>query len=283
MNKTERRKGFTLIELIVVIAILAILAFIAVPRVFTLIERSRIAADQATVRVLNSVTPVARINVSASDPFEDESKESEELIQFLVEEEYLASAVEPKSKDASFMWSFEDERWYLFSLTHSSVFLSLNDLMEGYLHSSGDYTGVLGFRPGAHTRFQGSATEVFIPKEVDGQAIKGIYQDFFRYGSDYRPGNKLTSISFDPDSEIKIIHARAFQDNNLTQVHFHDGLEEIHLRAFIGNDNLNKISIGSNVKIQDNAFGNRTDSFREAYKQHGAGSFIWDGENWIRE
>jgi len=54
----RKRKGFTLIELIVVIAILAILAAIAIPAFIGTLTRAKTAADQATERVIISAVKV---------------------------------------------------------------------------------------------------------------------------------------------------------------------------------------------------------------------------------
>ena len=53
-TKKRNKKGFTLIELIVVIAILGILAAIAIPRLTNLTNSSRVKADLATARVIES-------------------------------------------------------------------------------------------------------------------------------------------------------------------------------------------------------------------------------------
>jgi prepilin-type N-terminal cleavage/methylation domain-containing protein len=55
-EKSRRKKGFTLIELIVVIAILAILAVIAIPRLLGFQDRAKEQADKQTaVQIRNAV------------------------------------------------------------------------------------------------------------------------------------------------------------------------------------------------------------------------------------
>ena len=73
MLKNRKKKGFTLIELIVVIAILGILAAIAIPKFTGTQQRARLRAHNSNVRILQSAaqtyiaekgTPAANMNAT---------------------------------------------------------------------------------------------------------------------------------------------------------------------------------------------------------------------------
>ena len=146
--------------------------------------------------------------------------------------------------------------------------------------------------------YTGSLKNIFIPDNIDGTSINQIYQDVFKNAG-------LLTVSFADESEITRIHARAFYNNELTQIDFPDTLTQIDLwafkdnnltqinlpeslvsiqqKAFEGNE-LTKITIGSNVStIQSLALGANTEQFKEAYLEEGAGTYLWDGENWVKQ
>ncbi len=281
----KNNKGFTLIELIVVIAILGILTAIALPMLLGFVDQSKIVADQASVKNLNDVTPIFRTYVSGSDPFEDETKSNEELLQALVNAGYFASASKPQTKDASYSWSFDNQRWYF--LLENSYIISSSDgisIISSYGRLQGSYTG--------------SAPDILIPSVIDGFTVKYIYQDVFN-------GKNLIAVTFAENSEIIRIHARAFSNNQLAEIAFPKGLERIDLwafrnnnlteitlpstvqiieqRAFDGNS-LTKITIGNNISsIGNKAFGTNTEEFISAYNNGGAGTYIFVNGNWVKQ
>lgn len=54
MKKNNKKKGFTLVELVVVIAVLGILAAVAVPRLSGFQEKAKVSAHQVNIKTLEN-------------------------------------------------------------------------------------------------------------------------------------------------------------------------------------------------------------------------------------
>lgn len=93
MRNAKKRKGFTLIELIVVIVILGILAAIAIPRFMSQTDNAKNSAGEATARTLNSAVALYMVDEAANDakadPDLDAATDADGAYQALVEAELV--------------------------------------------------------------------------------------------------------------------------------------------------------------------------------------------------
>ncbi len=167
-----------------------------------------------------------------------------------------------------------------------------------YLITTADGIYVLNATGQLKGPYTGSATDIMIPYTVNGYTVKQIQQDVFN-------GKKLTSVVFVEDAQITRIHARAFNDNQLTNITLPAGLQRIDLWAFRNNqlteislpstmqtieqkafsgNNITKITIGSNVStIGNSVFDNDNEGFKAAYASGGAGTYVYTDGHWSKQ
>lgn len=85
MNTKKKKKGFTLIELVIVIAIIAILAAIAIPRYQKSKEKARDVAQKSNVSMLTTAATLRQSEMKEGDERvtwnEDNSKDYKDYIE----------------------------------------------------------------------------------------------------------------------------------------------------------------------------------------------------------
>lgn len=283
--RSDDRKGFTLIELIITMGILSVLTMIVTFSVGNYVNSAKLSTDLTNVRILNNVTQIYRYTNNDEDPFIDETNSSLNLMESLVINGFIQSSIEPLSKDTSFIWSFDDQKWYLIV---GQQFYTILDSDGLTVTNNGRLQG----------SFSSSEKDIKLMSSLSGTVIKELYQDIFK--------NKgLTSFVFSSDSQVTRIHARAFQNNELSTITFPDTLQRIDLLAFkdnnftelvlpesltqveqnaFQNNNITKITIGSKLNLIGNsAFGINHNGFVAAYQLGGPGTYVFINNTWIKQ
>lgn len=177
--------------------------------------------------------------------------------------------------------------------------LSTEQLEDGsYLITTEDGVYIVSALGRLQGPFTGDEKDIRIPNSMNGFALKEIYQDVFK-------GKSLTEVVFDAGSGLVRIHARAFQNNELSKVSLPDGLQRIDLRAFKDNNlteitlpssvriieqnafdgnNIQRVTIGANVtSIGSSVFSNNNEGFKSAYATGGAGTYVYVNGNWVKQ
>ena len=258
------KAGFTLVELLVVIVILGILASAAIITLGDKSEAAKHSVDLANVRMLNGATELFLMDRPANTLFSDPLASDEDRLSALVDNNYVLRKPLPQVKGNSFLWSIGDRLWVLEGPV--SGLLKIGEIT--WAGSSSDLGWI--------SNYSGTATDIVIPKELEGILIKQIQQDTFAYKG-------LNSIVFSPDSEISRIHRHAFRDNNLSELVLPPSVTRIDGRAFLNNPNLTRVSIGAGVTLEENVFRNN-DLFKTYYETQDsqAGTYVYDGTNWTK-
>lgn len=99
---TRKKKGFTLIELIIVIAIIAILAAIAIPKFGAAKQNADVAADKANAKIIATAVATAVANGEITSDSKDLSKLADADY-----DKYIDGGSVPKANIGTFTVSYD--------------------------------------------------------------------------------------------------------------------------------------------------------------------------------
>lgn len=245
-----------------VMAILGILTAIMIPTVNGYIDKANIATDISNLRSLNSVSQLFRLesNPITEDLFSGLTTDAAR-INALINNGYLDAEITPKQNDKFFTWMTDTQQWMLADERTTTT-------LTGVIMATGGHTGYI---KGSYT---GDEMNLVVPLELGGVDITHVYQDVFN-------GKGLTSIVFDSETTITEIHARAFNNNNLTEVSIPDSVKKLDYAAF-NNNPITKITIGADVTLESNVFRN-SNAFKDIYMAQGAGTYVYVNGTWVKQ
>jgi prepilin-type N-terminal cleavage/methylation domain len=267
----NNKKGFTLIEIIVVLVILAVLAAFTIPTMLGYISSSQ--------EKLCNITRMDMTRLYKTSLIGKEASATKIGFETFTKENWGSLSQCPAGGDYTYSVSLGADGKIAAEILcskHGTAHVLTSE--EAKIAKTEGMAGVLGFNPVGppHNDYTGSAKDIIIPKVLEGITVTGIWQEFFN--------NKgLTSVAFQSDSQLLQIHARAFQNNNLTEIKFPDSVTRIDVRAFYGNS-ITKITIGNGVAMEMNVFGDDNE-FRTAYEgpNGGAGTYIFADGKWEKQ
>ena len=96
--KNVKKKGFTIVELVIVVAVIAILAAVLIPTFSDLIKKANMSSDEVAVRNMNTI-------LAAEQVMDDNIKDVSKVRSILAQAGYNSDNLVPLSKDYKFYWS----------------------------------------------------------------------------------------------------------------------------------------------------------------------------------
>ena len=112
--RNTKKKGFTIVELVVVVAVIAILAAVLIPTFSGIIKKSRLNADEQTVTNMNKAVAEAES--------QEEFVFAADAVNALYAKGFNIGKLEPFSKGFHYAYDFESNQFYLLDATATVVF-----------------------------------------------------------------------------------------------------------------------------------------------------------------
>ena len=115
--KNLKKKGFTIVELVIVIAVIAVLAAVLIPTFSNLVRKAQESADQQLAKNLNTALTMAEAEGKEIDDFSD-------VLQILQDEGYVIANLNPTAEDNWYAWD---------SKTNQILYLNIANLLNNLI------------------------------------------------------------------------------------------------------------------------------------------------------
>ena len=134
--KLNKRKGFTIVELVIVIAVIAILAAVLIPNISNLVKKANASADESLVRNLNT---------ALSMDVEKHLTMSDALDKVLLNGGYELTTIVTKNKDNKILWDSKND---CFVYLNGSTIKYLPNTQEDKTVTDVDYFEIVELKDG---------------------------------------------------------------------------------------------------------------------------------------
>ena len=111
----SKKKGFTIVELVIVVAVVAILAAVLIPTFSSLVRKAQESADQQLAKNLNTALTIAEAEGKEIDDFSD-------VLQILQDEGYVISNLNPTAEDNWYAWDSKTNQILYLNSDFSIIF-----------------------------------------------------------------------------------------------------------------------------------------------------------------
>lgn len=130
--KNFKKKGFTIVELVIVIAVIAILSAVLIPTFSSLIKKANLSADQQAVRNMNSIASIGVVDGNYNNP--------SDVLDDLYANGFNLGKMKTYSKNFHYVYNFENKKFYLLDDMDNVIYPEdvSKDKLWGFYYNSVD-------------------------------------------------------------------------------------------------------------------------------------------------
>lgn len=163
--KNLKKKGFTIVELVIVIAVIAVLAAVLIPTFVNLTRKANISADTVLAKNLNTAA------ISA------DAKNFDEAIEAVRDAGYLVVNLNTKAKDCYFVWDEENDQFLLVDFSENLKVIYSNS--EPSVDKKNWFVAVSDAQKISEVLSEGCSVKKLVTKISDLNAAIEAGEDFY--------------------------------------------------------------------------------------------------------